>query len=847
LFADPVSAQPEGALNAGDAEHEDAFCVDAEAVYSDDGDCDEDAHVMDEDETVSEKFLAESKLNTVAGFSVITREGVGQFLKDNPDEAKKLPGSFDRSTSFTRAATKLGLTHAQREGMAAWARTVGVDEEELVHLDEKDVDLDEFILNVPLVRDANDKVVLSMPVVPLGRVYESYFNDPIIRGSLLSEVTASGFCSGAYFRQIVASGCLGTAFPLCLSLNCDKTAVVKVGTRSMWPVHVAILNSTLDILNTARVVAYLPILTGKDWNVSATALRQLRLLVFHAGLGAVCETGSLAPGCAPLMIDYAGDAPARVYPWIGLFVADSKDQDNVLAHRGGGKSAILCGRCGATTDSPAERAPTLDLSSQADVEAVLSTIALGRRGEKGPARQRLKERSKNMVYPFTWRLRHFDAALNMGTCRLHSGSLVLTKEVLLEVGIYLYNHTDEANRKERYRNNLDNEGPPPSEFLRTLNAELTKLVPGTKFFDICSGLLDLPKKTGTDCRLLVKMLPFALFGLLPRDSDWVLDYVLLWNEVHDLWRAATVHDVAQLRAKTQLFDPAMLRMAEATGKTEASLRQKPTVHALQHAATDVYLFGSSYASSTESYEKLHERITKKTFQTETSRTNVSERIAREMLRANLRRGLAFQPPRLAAPVSVAPVGVTGLGGASGQALIYALRPLLKNHLVSWEATTAINLIVRYVTRNGSLERCGDFFDARAAFSLKVRVGNGVRIPGGQKACVAPKSDGLIKSPVLELENGTFSVLLVAFELVVSTILPQCCFVLAKKLEAPLRDGLICPRFRLPLLRDGFSRNDESSYFLVDLPRVKAVWNAVVVEENEGLSMKTFYAVPWTWK
>lgn len=778
------------------------------------------------EQNVEEVFMSSSAPSDSGGYHVASILEIENYLRDNPDTGHDM--SSVTLDSFDEMVEKAGVSHP--EILENWLNATGKGTD-IPPLPESA----SFVREVPICWTKDDPTAISAyaVLVPLVRIYEGWMSNTRICDSLLPVGSRKkGFTDGAYWaavEQLVP----GNSVPLCVALNCDKTQVVNMGQRSLHPVYISILNSTLPTIETGRICMFIPILDAHELGLRPVPMGLLRKLVFHASMGVLVRTGALTLNDTSLQV-VARDAKTvySVYPWCGLFVADSKDQDQAAARRGGGRSAVLCGRCGATIDSPEIGAKCLITSEQeAKIRKALCVIARREEGQVARAKEMLKALAVHEVEPFTWSLRHFEASVNIGTDILHTGWLVWTKETIQHVGLVLLHHPEAENQQGRGRRKDDL--PPEKAYVERLNRRIADFTGIEDCFDRKTGALDLPRKTGIDCRRLCEMLPFAMYGVVPEDTAWLVDHVVLWNSLCNLWATAGPPEAPHLHEMVHRFDQGIQRVAQVLGLDMRAVRQKPTLHFLQHIATDIQLFGSSKPLSTVPYEQLHAFLTKGPFREHSNKTTDERSIARQILMWNSRFGMGAAITIKDEVVGHGP-GIVGLHQARMTSLREWMitsqkRPALVR--VAWGAV--LELVARTVFRHPGFSDAGlhlgpTGFDIGLAADLDIFPGTGVRASSDFSVVhIGDNSVGRVQSCVLELSfdhGNQFGALIAAFQLASNRHVPRLNFVIVKLFAVALAE---CPRYKMPLVSDARDYSSVDSYAVIQLSQIVQVFDAVV--------------------
>jgi hypothetical protein len=345
--------------------------------------------------------------NTVGPYRVTSSSEMDAFLaemRDAPvrsaDQRQPFNHLMQRNLISARMRMELAQYMAAHVGACRHCGTVPC--RHFPSVQEASRQTDSFI-KVPLLKKGDD-VILYFYFVPLTRVYEMWLGDPVIGRSIITQVQDTGFTSGAYFKKALQHVEAGS-IPLALALNSDGATVVNQGTRSMWAINVALLNSSCSRLDTARCVGFIPKLTDKELELSVIPGGRVRQLMYHSALYALTRTGGVCRGDAPTTVCNHLGEPIPIFPWIGLYVADSKDQDKAMGRKEGAKGASNCGRCWTVNLHVGLKPFELAKDRRPRIEQLLSIIDKRVHGTVAKAQQQLKDMGINAVRNFTWDLR----------------------------------------------------------------------------------------------------------------------------------------------------------------------------------------------------------------------------------------------------------------------------------------------------------------------------------------------------------------------------------------------------------------------------------------------------------
>lgn len=427
----------------------------------------------------------------------------------------------------------------------------------------------DMLLDIPLVVESAmpDNVVVSAHVLPVKAVLAGMLEDQRFVDSIATQppVDSGGhrrtFVESEFFAEVVQhvpGGCT----PIMWRLFTDGVNPVALGQRSVWPVYASVANSTLGVLETTRVVAFIPTLKDNPRlkGASAGLLRELKAWIFHYVLRAVCRSGSMYADQPSLAMLCADNRSIVTYNMLVQHVCDTKDALRALQHAydasGRSKScAVLCMRCGATSciEPNGERLPYALAETRARVlRTHLEAIAQHRHGTVGPAKRAIKASSLHALVGYTHGLRHFDASVSVLLCSLHLQDLQVGSFMLLVVGKSVALHRAAAGRRGPGAPGLQLR---PHDYVRHLNARLIAMGVTTEEVFSQSGDVQLSRKTGRDLSCIVEALPFALYGVLPDDRSDVVEMLLRWRHACSLWdcKNPTVESLAELDAALVLW------------------------------------------------------------------------------------------------------------------------------------------------------------------------------------------------------------------------------------------------------------------------------------------------------
>ena len=147
------------------------------------------------------------------------------------------------------------------------------------------------------------------------------------------------------------------------------------------------------------------------------------------------------------------------------------------------------------------------------------------------------------------------------------------------------------------------------------------------------------------------------------------------------------------------------------------------------------------------------------------------------------------------------------------------------------------MVVRLLRR--SLRPMDRDLGARRCELWQVKAGTGCKGPFGWAVKYLERDHDVL----LETTNGDFCVLLLPFTIHDNVLVSSPLFgvqLFCKLLQPTLPGRAICPRFRLPFLKDSCDAAELGSYCLLNPARVKATWSLVpVAPASDKVAM--FYA------
>lgn len=471
----------------------------------------------------------------IGKYRVTTPEEIRDFLRKSINTSGPLP---DQSEPFNEGALACGLTSAQRKWVLEHCQRLGYckicqkDAGACAHFPSSNEKLeDSRLIEIPVVFEGKDTVV-TLVLVPGDMLLREYARDATILKSLISEPQErsadargnSSFCAGEFFQGLIAV-VPKQSIPLVLGLYSDGTTVVSFGTRSLHVASMCILNTTLPTAQTIRPMMFIPSVAGLELSVAKRRL--LRQLVFNACWEAACQT--LHVQVQDSTIDCVSDGKlVSLYPTVGLFLADSVEQNKVLSHRHGGLTAEICGRCRATSNDNDLKTFALKMDRKSEIDALLARIVA--RDDIGDTRRELQQQSQLESWSFADSLRHFDAALCSPTCSLHTGQLLWSKTLLELIGSGLV-RPDAPTKPKRGRPKQD---MVEHDAIKNVNAQFRRF--GWKFdlFD-GDGSLSIGLKTGDVLFDVIMDLPFTLFNVLDEEFQLFLDAAIAWRSCLIVW------------------------------------------------------------------------------------------------------------------------------------------------------------------------------------------------------------------------------------------------------------------------------------------------------------------------
>ena len=249
----------------------------------------------------------EDRMAWVGDYHVSTSADIRAFLsKQGRDHSVDM---IDQAGEFHMGALNCGLTARQRRFVLShfqkFASCKVCTSVPCPHFPELKEMPEDLLLKVPVVTNRSGDVVVSAYVLPVATILRSWFADPLISNSLVVEKLDrqadlggnSSFCSGLYFSELLQRVPSGS-IPVCLGAYSDGTTVVNVGIRSWHVASIALMNSTLSVLDTVRPVMFIPRLKDVDElkGLGDEALKRLKRRVFHAVWEVVMQTAATQDG-----------------------------------------------------------------------------------------------------------------------------------------------------------------------------------------------------------------------------------------------------------------------------------------------------------------------------------------------------------------------------------------------------------------------------------------------------------------------------------------------------------------------------------------------------------------------
>lgn len=643
----------------------------------------------------------------------------------------------------------------------------------------------EVAIKVTLIYNSRMEPVVSSYIVPWSIIYREWMSDPAVRASIVEHAPRHAdygtFVGSDYFRALCAHNTFGAAIPLCLIGDSDATNVVQKGKRSLWPAYLALGNSTLGVLDTARICGLVPKLQSADFpHLNANKMHLLRVVVFQLYWAAMAETGHVkVSNQGGIEVRLRGESGvARVYPCFSLFVCDTKDAAYFAATK-----TSRCLRCGASSESPQKQSQLLEAGDAgAARRAEVAKLHVRAPGQMGAVRDAFKALGAEPILSFGATLRHFDPRLNT----LHIGQLNLNEELLVMVGLRLQVSPGATKRAhERF----------------------AALGERRKLWDK-NGKLDIGPRTANEMEDLVDLLPFALFDVFLVEDAWIIEGILLWLDTQRLWGkpSPSAGDLRRLELWMERVQSFFLRLCAAT-MPERSMHQKPVFHLLLHAAEMIRLFGSQLGT-TKQFEALHTQV-KRAFRWESNHSKDEPELLQQILRALWLRGFAMRIA--AAPESPQPAPAVARGAALvGRARARTTLGELFSAVVDGqrsplqvERVYLEKACVRYCLDHGEFDGAVTKSDVNVAYvrALSARVCSGWHDQAtGKVARAFVPGRRPDRDCVLRLSDGQFCVVLLVLEWQNALFCNSRALLICKMCS--IVDDQHAP-FNLPLIRDSF--------------------------------------------
>lgn len=810
------------------------------------------------------------EISWVGNFRVATPAEIRKNLLKHGDVSQYVP---DEREAFNKLALRMLLSTKQRtellshfDSFVASCRVCG--DVPCEHFPEGSSISDDFLLEVPILferrPDGSEVVRESLVLVPgallvrewLKReeIVESLVSQPLPRDGTVHSGNSS-FCSGLYFNELVRSVNATEAEQLLvLSFYSDGTTVVTLGTRSLHAASVCILNSTLSAAETMRPLFFIPKLSKRSYDLSPQPLAKLRLLLFNACWEAAAQSFGVQRDSDRGFLVTVGNSLRNVIPMVGLFQADSKDQDKVLNHRGGA-TEVLCARCGATAAQNLFESFALRIDDQQRVDGLLGRIA----GRDAAARVELASLSQCQSWRFAENLRAFDASLNCPCCSLHVARLNWTQLLLDAIGQLIAKHQE----KEGFvrKRGKQSEEARRNDLISSVNAQFRRVFPQSTSYTLFDdkGRAAIGIQTGDVLTAVVERLPFVLIGVLPDDLQLAVDASIKWRKTLGLWftRGKTVaqievilfcfcfffssftlsQDFGECIKDMQMTLKSLFEMAELR-----SPGLRPSYHALEHAAVDQLLFGDDVVFTTQAFEKSHSEFAKFTFRSESNRSMSNASLSKQMFSALWNRSFALRivvtKDRDGSRRQLQP-GLVGLIKCRLEEMFDAVKNSDEN--VKFESSKFSSAVQRLVDNAGRVNLSTALGGIRPdVAAMKARRGTGFRLESNGMIIrpVGHQNSAVIKNCIVKLRDGSFSMVFAVGELC-DAILANHVLLYCKKLSVALSTtGSIFPGSDFVMLKDTDS-DDASAQFLADVKDVESVWTACLAVSDENRFQEVF--------
>jgi len=362
---------------------------------------------------------------------------------------------------------------------------------------------------------------------------------------------------------------------------------------------------------------------------------------------------------------------------------------------------------------------------------------------------------------------------------------------------------------------------------------------------------------------MLDLFPFALAGALQGEHLWLVDLVLSWRRLRELCGRVTATDEVGLTEMAQLVAevrPQLLRLYRVIKRDpQATLDRHPSYHTLLHLCSAVRNLGSLPEQSTDQFEHVH-RWLKALFVECTNHSHDEEVLVPQVMRAAqvrqckptstlaLRVGATkIVYPELSIVASsvqrletVVATNMSAFRATESQVLSFCA--FLPNWC-DWYTqdcplvTADMSMVVRLLKR--SLRPIDHDLHAQRCDLWRVDAGTGCKGPFGWAVKYLERDHDVL----LETTDGHFCVLLLPFTIHANVLVSSPLFgvqLFCKRLQPALPRGAICPRFRLPFLKDSCHAADLESYCLLNPARVKATWSLVPVAPASD-KVALFYA------
>jgi hypothetical protein len=658
-------------------------------------------------------------------------------------------------------------------------------------------------------------------------IYNEWLQDKSILDSLALSSDVESKCKyarGKNFKKVCDALPAGTK-PLGLAVYTDNTHVVHMGQRTLWPIYVYIANSTKSEISTSRLVGYVPILNGKEdsENYSDARLRAIRLAGYHAIMYAICRSGRLYEDQPEIKI---GNSTYRCF--VAVFKCDSKDQTKIS---GAYESEKSCLHCTFSSDNSADLDKNIKIEPFTErlrrAMVFQEDIAAFPNNSK-QSKAALKELKMHPVARFVVGLSFFDIATGTGPCRLHILDINWNKKLLKYIGMFLYEN-DPVKKSKSGRKGKD------ATLRWCMDFNDNMVMCGGEYVFKTTGELDMKRKTGADLRSVVRLVPFALLGVIEEKDKWLIHFTRKWAEFSDLCRNVAVGD--DLDKLDDLAKTVIVGFLRLSGEVlEKPKTTSKSLHQLRHFREMVENYGSLTLVATDHMERIHSYPKYVFLHSTNGATEENELIPQMMNEAYMQRFNPFpsvdheNEPALIRPSYAEPSIVGPKAGkciddfaesiCDGGINISAehVVPLLRERLQANDLHSGSSLL-----SNTNVD----------VYELKYSGGNGIKCHRGWGRC------GGYERCVLQVGADTYLYLISAFRALDTSSLPPI-LLYCKKFSKYHAEKWICPDFELPVMKDSLPKDRTSSFIIIEPKEITEIWSLIEIESvKEG--EKCFYA------